>query len=268
MVTEENAARRRPGVAQRAKVGGRGTRPHTGGVDLLASLLLGVLVQVGVYALIPFAYWMQSNRSDTDAVDPGRKVPREPFLRWLGFRPIEAKALWPTGLTVALLAGLFFFCAALIGERPAGTWSAAPLWLVFLTASLAAVFQFALADEVFFRGFLLRWLRQRMIRDTRQRTPHGYPPGTPRPPDEALLAERANWVQAAAYGLVRVTGFWLFGGRPLAPDWIALAVLFLLAAGSAYLAGRLVLRNGSLLPAWYAHGGGNLLATWFWVFFR
>ena len=61
---------------------------------------------------------------------------------------------------------------------------------------------------------------------------------------------------------------WLFGGRPLAPDWIALAVLFLLAAGSAYLAGRLVLRNGSLLPAWYAHGGGNLLATWFWVFFR
>ncbi|MEZ5089625.1 MAG: hypothetical protein R2719_07785 [Micropruina sp.] len=215
-------------------------------MDLLASLLLGVLVQVGVYALIPFAYWMQSNRSDTDAVDPGRKVPREPFLRWLGFRPIEAKALWPTGLTVALLAGLFFFCAALISERPSGTWSAAPLWLVFLTASLAAVFQFALADEVFFRGFPAA-LRQRMIRDTRQRTPHGYPPGTPRPPDEALLAERANWVQAAAYGLVRVTGFWLFGTgdrsrrtgsrSPCCSCW---------PPDRPIWPGRLVLRNGSL----------------------
>lgn len=195
-----------------------GPGPHTGGMELLTALLIGVPAQVGVFALVPFAWWLQAGRPDGS------------FLRWLGFRMPEER-LDPSVLAILATCGLGFLGGALLGGRPAWAASAGGYWLV-LAIAITAVFQTALSEELFFRGFLLRWLGQRR-------------------PGPVV----ANLLQAAACGVVRMAAQWVFVDRALAPSLAALA----LGAGSAFLAGWVKQRTGSLLLPWAAHGAGNLL---------
>ena len=188
-------------------------------MDLVTTLLVGVPTQVGVFTLVPLAWWLQAGRPDGT------------LLRWLGFRFVRG-GTDPAVLAVVVTCALGFFGSALLGG-PASWASGASGLAAVLIVPITAVLQTALAEEIFFRAFLLRWLGEK----------RHWP-------------VIANLLQASLYGLLRAAGHWLFVDRALAPCLAALAM----AAGSAFLAGWLRQRTGSILLPWAAHGGGNLLA--------
>lgn len=188
-------------------------------MDLLTTLLVGVPAQVAVFALVPLAWWLQAGRPDGS------------FLRWLGFTRVT-DGREPAVLAACVVCGLGFFGVALIGGT--GPWTSTGTGVaVVLAVLLTAVLQTALAEEIFFRGFLLRWLSERRTGPV-----------------------VANAVQALACGVLRFAVHWLLVDRELVGCLAAL----LLGAGSAFLAGWLRQRTGSLLLGWAAHGAGNLLA--------
>ncbi|MCW3158681.1 CPBP family intramembrane glutamic endopeptidase [Micropruina sonneratiae] len=188
-------------------------------MDLLTTLLVGVPAQVAVFALVPLAWWLQASRPDGS------------FLRWLGFTPVT-DGRDPLVLAATVVCGLGFFGGALIGGT--GPWTSTGSGLaVVLAVAVTAVFQTALAEELFFRGFLLRWLGERR--------------------SGPLVA---NVLQALACGVLRLVMHWLFVDREPAAALVAMV----LGVGSAFLAGWLRQRTGSLLLSWAAHGAGNLLA--------
>ncbi|MFT4217155.1 MAG: CPBP family intramembrane metalloprotease [Micropruina sp.] len=195
-------------------------------MELAILLLIGVPAQVAVFALVPLAWWLQAGRSEGS------------FLRWLGFRRIEAR---PDLLTV-IIAGssLVCFCGTnVLSGRPPWPASYGGFWLG-LTVVVTAFLQTSLSEELFFRGFLLRWLTDsRWLRDRRRRGP-----------------VVANLMQAVICGVVRMVAQWVFFDRELA-SWLGA-----LAAGAvaAFLAGWLRQRTGSLYAPWLVHGVGNLLA--------
>ncbi|MFT4295032.1 MAG: CPBP family intramembrane metalloprotease [Micropruina sp.] len=186
-------------------------------MDLLLTLLVGVPAQIGVFSLVPLAWWLQAGR------------PEGSLLRWLGFRELRGDGR--TALVLAAAGGLGFLGSAVVGGPAWWATSASGVGLV-LAVILTAVLQTALAEEIFFRGFLLRWL------DERRAGPMA-----------------ANLLQAALYGLLRAAGQWLFVDRAPASCLAALA----LAGGSAFLVGWVRQYTGSILLPWAAHGAGNLV---------
>lgn len=193
-------------------------------MELVTALLVGVPAQIGVFALVPLAWWLQAGR------------PEGSLWRWLGFRGF---AETPDRALLIELAfcGLGFFGAAFLGRPAPWAGSAHGLMLV-LAVAITAVLQTALSEELFFRGFLLRWLV-----DPR--------PGKRRP--GPLLG---NVLQASLCGVLQMGAQWIFVNRGLMSCLAALAF----GAGAAFLAGRVRLRTGSLLLPWAAHGAGSLIA--------
>ena len=107
--------------------------------------------------------------------------------------------------------------------------------------AFVALIQTALSEELFFRGFVLRWLGEKR-------------PGP-------MIA---NLLQALACGLLRTGSQWLFVDRALGPCLAAFALGF----GPALMVGWVRQRTGSLLLPWGAHGLGNLTASLIAMFTR
>lgn len=188
-------------------------------MDALTTLFIAIPAQVAVFLLVPLAWWLGAGRPDGS------------LWRWLGFRPVDDVAN-PVVVAAAVTAGLGFLGAALMAGR--SIWPLAGQGLVVLAAVvLVAVVQTALTEELFFRGFLLRWLGE-------HRT--GW--------------VAANLIQSLACGLLRLATQWIFVDRSTPSSLAA----FALASGSAFLAGTVRQRTGSLLMPWAAHAAGNLLA--------
>lgn len=188
-------------------------------MDLLTTLLVGVPAQVAVFTLVPLAWWLHGGR------------PEGSFLRWLGFTRVT-DGRETAVLAASVVCGLGFFGGALISGT--GPWTSTGTGVaVVLAVLLTAVLQTALAEEIFFRGFVLRWLGEKRTGPV-----------------------VANVVQAVACGALRLVVHVMFVDREPANLLAAL----LLGAGAAFLAGWLRQRTGSLLLGWAAHGAGNLLA--------
>ncbi len=188
-------------------------------MDLVTTLLAGLPVLI-VYAMVPLAWWLNASR------------PEGSFVRWLGFRrPQEAAD--PLVLAATMAASLGFFGSALL--TGSGTVAVADTgYFTLLAVAFVAIVQTALSEELFFRGFVLRWL------------------GEKRPGPMV-----ANLLQAFVCGLLRMAAHWLFVDRALAPCLAA----FALGVGPALMVGWVRQRTGSLLLPWAAHGMGNVVAA-------
>ena len=195
-------------------------------MDLVTILLVGA-AQVVIFAMVPLAWWLNASRPDGS------------FPRWLGFRR-ASDAGDPLVMAATIIAALGFFGSALLSGR--GT-SPAPDagYVALLAVAFVALIQTALSEELFFRGFVLRWLGEKR-------------PGP-------MIA---NLLQALACGLLRTGSEWLFVDRALGPCLAAFALGF----GPALMVGWVRQRTGSLLLPWGAHGLGNLTASLIAMFTR
>jgi membrane protease YdiL (CAAX protease family) len=206
-------------------------------VGLVLSAALSALLQLLVLGALPalvHRIWFRK---------------REPLARFLGLYAPERRALL-LGLGVAALA-LASFAALnhwLGSDLLNGPNAVAvrfehiqPAFVAGVCMLLSAYVQTALAEEIFFRGFVAKRLISK------------------------LGPRLGNLLQALIFGALHVLLVWSVGSG--VPFRQALAFGLLVTLGGASLGYVTEIRgNGSIVPAWLTHGTLNLL-TYLWVRF-
>ena len=186
---------------------------------LLLSSVISSVVQLGLFLVIPFAWWAFTARRSVG------------FASWIGLR-------WPTwdgrrallGVAMVIGAASTALLQSLSGDVPAARFAGRGLGGL-VPVLLFAIVQTSLAEEIFFRGFLGKRVIARW----------GFAPG--------------NAAQAIAFGILHVAMFVSFadpirllsiGILTWASGWI---VGWLNEEGA----------GGSILPGWALHASANLL---------
>ena len=189
----------------------------------LLSSVISAFVQLGLFLVIPFAWWAFTARRSVG------------FASWIGLR-------WPTWdgrraqLGVAILAWVAIGAAstALLqsfsGQVPAARFAGQGFGGI-VPVLLFAIIQTSLAEEMFFRGFLGKRVIARW----------GFAPG--------------NAAQAIAFGILHVAMFASFANP------IRLLAIGILTGASGWIVGWLNEEGagGSILPGWALHASANLL---------
>lgn len=191
--------------------------------------LVGAIVQVIVFSLIPFIWWLITARK------------KESFFSWLGFKKTDHKgnavitilvsvaALLLYGLATTLFTGLFSGMITSAGSQFAGM---GPSYI-----PVAVIYGFVrtgLSEEIVFRGFLLKRIANRF----------GFMAG--------------NTIQALLFGLMHGIPFGIVSGN------ILVAFIFtLLPACIGFYMGWVNEKKcgGSVIPSWLMHGITNALVT-------
>ncbi len=189
--------------------------------------LIGSLVQVLLFSLLPFLVWLISARK------------KESFFQWIGLKkPVcqNTKRILLVALVIAIIYIMAMnLCMKLLPEGiPTAGSQFAGQGMAALPAVLAfSFFRTALAEEILFRGFLLKRLQNKFV----------------------FLS--ANTLQAAAFGLMH--------GIPLGlvtKSAAVFTVLTLLPGAFGWYQGWLNERHcgGSIIPSWLLHGCINFLS--------
>lgn len=194
-------------------------------MNLFTQKLLDSMVQILLFALIPFTWWCITAREKSG------------FFQWIGLKRVSAAeksktALWVAGTAAVFLAvSVFILYTVRDLETAASEFSglgakALPAVLVY------AVLNTALPEELLFRGFLLKRLSRRF----------GFPAG--------------NAVQSLLFGL-------LHGAMFAAPAGIPQAILITGFTGAvAWCMGYVNEQkaDGSILPSWCIHAVANIFS--------
>lgn len=190
---------------------------------LLLSSAISAVVQLGLFLVIPFAWWAFTARRSVG------------FASWIGLR----RPTWDgrrARLGVAILAWVVIGAAStallqsLSGDVPAARFVGRGLGGV-VPVLLFAIVQTSLAEEIFFRGFLGKRVIARW----------GFAPG--------------NVAQAIVFGILHVAMFASFA------DPVRLLAIGILTGANGWIAGWLNEEGagGSILPGWVLHASANLL---------
>lgn len=189
----------------------------------LLSSAISAFVQLGLFLVIPFAWWAFTARRSVG------------FASWIGLR----RPTWDerrAHRVVAILAWVAIGVAStallqsLSGEVPAARFAGRGLGGI-VPVLLFAIIQTSLAEEIFFRGFLGKRVIARW----------GFAPG--------------NAAQAIVFGILHVALFASFA------DPVRLLLVGILTGSSGWIAGWLNEEGagGSILPGWVLHASANLL---------
>ena len=188
--------------------------------------LISSILQVGFVLLIALVLWLLSRRT-------------EPFRRFVGLfgAPWSVAALAFVGgavlaLLLTRLPGLQELASGertVAGSAAAGGSSAG----VVAALTIRAVIQTSLSEELLFRGLIGRHAIRRW----------GFAAG--------------NAIQAALFGLAHLL---LLLSPTATPGAVAALVAFTAVTGWLLGWANARFANGSILPGWAAHAGGNLLA--------
>lgn len=194
-------------------------------MELFTQKLLSSIVQIILFALIPFVWWIVTARKKSG------------FFQWIGLKRISSPkenktALWIAGTTAVFMAVSVFILSAIKNvETAASEFSglgakALPAILVY------AVLNTSFPEELLFRGFLLKRLSRQF----------GFPIG--------------NAAQSLLFGL-------LHGAMFLALTDIPRAILIIaFTGGIAWCMGYVNERkaDGSILPGWCIHAAANIFS--------
>lgn len=193
--------------------------------------IIGTVVQIIAFALIPFLFFLIKRKTTNG------------FFDYIGLKRSTEKAN-----SLALFASLLFAAPALIltffsedfrqimldpgsitGKFRQMGFGFQPV-VILLTI---AIFKTALAEEIFFRGFVAK----RLLSAT------GF--------------VKANLIQAAIFGIVHTALFAIITKNPL-----FLTVIFIIPAAGAYVSVCLneKVGNGSIVPGWISHGLANVVS--------
>lgn len=189
----------------------------------LLSSAISAFVQLGLFLVIPFAWWAFTARRSVG------------FASWIGLR----RPTWDgrrARLGVAILAWVAIGAAStallqsLSGDVPTARFVGRGLGGV-VPVLLFAIVQTSLAEEIFFRGVLGKRVIARW----------GFAPG--------------NAAQAIVFGVLHVAMFASFA------DPIRLLAIGILTGANGWIVGWLNEEGagGSILPGWVLHASANLL---------
>lgn len=194
-------------------------------MELFAQKILSSIVQILLFALIPFVWWAITARKKSG------------FFQWIGLKrissPKESKtALWIAGTTVVFLA-VSVFILYTVRNIETATSEFSGLGLKALPAVLVyAVLNTSFPEELLFRGFLLKRLSH----------PFGFPIG--------------NVIQSLLFGLLHGAMFLALTGIPQA------ILIIMFTGGIAWCMGYVNERkaDGSILPGWCIHAIANIFS--------
>ncbi len=200
--------------------------------------IIGAVLQVLAFALIPFIWHLIQNKS------------AKGFFAFVGLHSANPKANL-LGLSLSLLFAfpvLIFtnfnseFAAILTnpesvsGQMREMGLSASTLVII----AVVAIVKTGLSEELFFRGFvakrLIAWL--------------GFGTG--------------NLLHAALFGIIHSLLF-----MTITDNWLFITVIFVFPTAGAYLSVYIneKLANGSIIPGWIAHASANVLSYSFVAFY-
>ena len=197
-------------------------------IAFFISELLSALLQVSLFSIIPFLWWLVSAR-------------KENFFHWLGFLKPERNALFRQTVMLTVLATVAYGMLTTLfinsfsegiteaGSQFAGKGvSAVPAVLIY------AYIQTGLAEELLFRGFLLKRISSKF----------GFYAG--------------NTIQALIFGAVHGIPFGLITGSVTVT-----VILTVLPGAFGWFEGWLNEKRlgGSIIPRWLLHGTVNLIAA-------
>lgn len=190
---------------------------------------IGALVQLLLFSLIPFIFWLIF----------GRK--KENFFKWIGLKKIKHQGKpWVTLCAIVAATGLYIgITIAVLGFLPEGVTTAgsdfAGKGFIAFPAVLAYGFiRTGLSEEVVFRGFLLKRFAEKF----------GFVAG--------------NTIQAVLFGLMHGVPF------GLATHNIPVAIVMTLLPGAfGWFQGWMNEKRcgGSIVPSWLLHGTINVIVA-------
>ena len=188
--------------------------------------LIGAVVQVLLFALVPLIFWFVTARK------------KESFCKWIGLEKPECKEPWKavllTGIVALLYIGAMAMCVRIL---PEGITTAGSMYAGQGISALPSLFFYAflrtaLSEELLFRGFILK-----RVQDIK-----GFSVG--------------NTVQALLFGLMHGIPFGI-----VTRSISALFLLTLIPGLFGWYEGWLNEKRcgGSIVPGWMVHGCLNLL---------
>lgn len=191
-------------------------------MNLLISKAVSSVVQIILFALIPFIWWLITARKKMS------------FFKWIGLKkPAGTKfILWTTGIPAAFMLVSLFVLTSLKGIEMA-TSDFAGLGISALPAIIVyAVFNTALPEEILFRGFILKRIANKF----------GFAAG--------------NTIQALIFGIVHGIMFFTVAG----PVKALLIILFTGIIGwfMGYINEKK--SDGSIIPSWIIHSIANIFS--------
>ena len=189
------------------------------------SMLTGSIIQVAIFAFIPFIWWLITARKKMN------------FFKWIGLKKIDNAKDNKTALWTVVVAALFlvlsvFILSSLKGVEMATSEFAGLGVKAIPTVLIYAICKTALAEEIVFRGFLLKRIANRF----------GFAAG--------------NLIQAVIFGVMH--GIMFFSVT--SPVKAALITVFTGAIGWAMGFINEKKAGGSLIPGWTIHACANIFS--------
>ena len=194
-------------------------------MNLLIQTLINSAIQIVLFTLIPFIWWLITARKKMN------------FFEWIGLKKItgarENKTLiWTIGTIIAFLALSVFMLISVRGVETAASEFAGLGFGAVCAILVYAIFKTALAEEIVFRGFLLKRISNKA----------GFAVG--------------NLIQSILFGLMH--GVMFFGTAGLVK-----AVLITLFTGViGWVMGYINEKKagGSIIPSWSIHAAANIFS--------
>lgn len=195
-------------------------------MDLFISELLSAIIQLIMFAAIPFVWWIFSAKK------------KQNFFDWLGLKSIDKinrKSTFVFGIvTILLFIGLSFYILNLLKNIDTATSIFNGLGMKALPAvAIYAFIKTSLSEEIFFRGFILKRLSNKF----------GF--------------FIANTIQSVLFGLLHGIMF-INLVNPI------IAIIIILFTGTiAYLMGYINEKkaNGSIVTSWIIHALSNVFSS-------
>lgn len=192
-------------------------------MSLFISKILNSLVQIILFAIIPFIWWLVSARKEVK------------FSEWIGLKKIEGGKKTVVAIIITAFAFLLLGAVTLYFLQGVETATSefAGLGAKAIPAIIIyAVFNTSFPEELVFRGFLLKRIANKF----------GF--------------NVANWIQALLFGLMHGVMF-------ISVTGVLKAILIILFTSAiAWFMGNINEKksNGSILPSWIIHAVSNIFS--------
>lgn len=197
-------------------------------MDLFMDKVISSIIEIICFASLPFIWWL---------VTAGKEIS---FMQWIGIKKV-GKGYGAGTVKMAVCTTIpFLLLSVLILNMLKGTQTAAadfsgmgmkalPVVLVY------AFFNTAFPEEILFRGFLLKRLRNKL----------GF--------------GSANVIQSVLFGALHGVMFFVLSGTGI----VETVILIGFTGASAWVSGYIneEKANGSILPGWMMHGIANTVSA-------